>query len=395
MSTSVASSWFLPDEEFEVVTSDYVFCKRTAAVIQLELDVIDKMEFPCKNVEPNFCAQMEVLSRVFFHARSGGGLLIYSDAHKEEPNRWQAALQKRSKEPLRESLPDELEEVEQRMIECMRDEEDYPPESEGGPPDPYFRMMFNRQAPDARDAQMSPAFLDLLISAETTRVQGNMLTICSGQSHTLHPRPVMLLIGAIINLWATDGKRKTGLAYAYDFAKRTVIIKPFSYEGGQHPLRKSWFEKSTKDKAYTCQRVEDFVKSDLKAGARDPFTPEMSILLWAKYQVGAWLTHHTDALDIPEEDVEALEKQLDTLRADLVATDFPALKDRSIPCPERFYIINGLRCGLQCQEGVMREVAVAAKKDGQDVLADNMVKYFERCVNGLKQIAERPDMPLK
>ena len=222
--TSTAEKWFVPDDKYKLSNQDYVFCRARAKLVQNVVERFNDMEIPVPYVTYDAFSQKLTLAAAFFHTEDAGGSLIFADVHEDE-KLWQKILEDRAKEPLLDEPSDDHKKYVQEFIEHLMESSEADPESAGGPSDKELhKMAIDRSCYGALD----PEYVGYLLEKRKSAYQRSLLQHLSGQDRVHKPRPVMLLIGALIDPWLSDPQHKAGIAMGYDFATNRIILKSFS-----------------------------------------------------------------------------------------------------------------------------------------------------------------------
>ncbi|MCJ1383230.1 hypothetical protein MMC17_006868 [Xylographa soralifera] len=389
--TSTSAQWFIPDDKYKLSNQDYVFCKARAREIKNAVERFDDIKFPVPYENEDAFSQALALEATFFHRDRAGGTLIFADAHEEDEKRWQEVMEDRAKEPLLDEPTEHVRNTKQEFIDHIRECSEGKAESEGGPPDNILRQMVLYRV---QHGAVDPEFVDYLLEERKSDYQKSLLIDLSGQGLLQKPRPVMLLIGALINPWVSTPQRKTGIAMGYDFATDKLIIKSFSFDTDQHPFAQSWFAKESENGFYLSQTPEKFAASEPSVGEETSNPKQSNDILMAKYLVSIWVDYHADTLELPEEVVQNLLDSMDIIKRDLTGMLLPEEETKPSK-PDIVYEFAAMRRELQHEENNLRSLAAEAKEEGHTVAAENMAKFFEMSVKALKEMTENPDAPLK
>ncbi|MCJ1439274.1 hypothetical protein MMC27_008666 [Xylographa pallens] len=388
--TATAEKWFVPDDKYKLGNQDYVCCLARANLVQNVVDRFNDMEVPIPYVTHDAFSQKLALAATLFHTHDAGGSLIFADAHGEDEKLWQKILEDIAKEQLLDE-PSESHKINmQEFIEHSRKCSKANLESAGGPSGKELRKMaIHRSYYGALD----PEYVGYLLEKRKSDYQRSLLQHLSGQDLVHKPRPVMLLIGAIVDPWLSTTQRKTGIAMGYDFATDKIIIKSFSFDLAQHPFAQCWFVRESENSFYLSQTPEEFAASDLFVAEETSNPKQSNDILIAKYIVGIWVEYHAETLKISKEVVENLQASMDMIKRDQTGILLPEEKIQS-PKPDIVYEFAAMHRELQQEEDHLRSLAARAKKEGCTVAAENMAKFFEMSVTALKEITENPDAPL-
>ncbi|MCJ1399903.1 hypothetical protein MMC11_003106 [Xylographa trunciseda] len=389
--TSTAAKWFVPHDEYNFSTQDYVFCKAPATLVQNIMERFDDTEFPVPHETQDAFSQALAMRIPFFQPCDSAGNLIFADAHEEDETHWQQVVEDRVKEPLLDEPTERVRKTKQDFIEHVRECSETKAEGEGGPSDEALFLMV---AYRARNGALDPELVGYLLEKRKSDYQKSLLIWISGQERIPKPRPVMLLIDALVDPRMSTPQRKTGIAMGYDFATDRLIIKSFSFNAGQHPFAQSWFAEESDNGFYLSQTPEEFAASQLFFGKETSNPEQSNNILMAKYLVGMWVEFYAETLEISEEAVENLLSSMDHIRRDQTGMLLPEMEIKPLKL-NIVYECADMRCELQRKEDRLRWIAVEAKEKGHAVAAENMAKFFEMTVKALKEMEEDPDAPLK
>ena len=391
MSSPTAQRWFVSDDEYDTATEDYVFCNMRADVVAEEIALLDEINWDCQNVAKNFFTEAVSRADRFLPRFTYGARLMFADAHLQDPENWQGILKEKAKKPILEELPEDIMKAKDILCETLRkyvmtfEGDDTPSEDEF---DSFIRQRYQLGVIDSQAVHH-------LIKQNGTAEQEATLAFLSGQGRMHERRPVLLFLDAIVDTWASTDQRKSGVASAYDLKTDSIIIKSFTYSKGQHPFTKSWFEKESEDAYYFQQHTSDFAASVFKPSEEHDNSRQTNFLNVAKYLAGLWVRHFWQAFGISEEVSKSMKDQLKSLHKQLCLIEPLPSKPLEDLAPEVVYEFNQMRCELLWDEDQLRDIAVDAMKNGNKIAAENMVKFFERSVRDLKQLAEHPETPLE
>ncbi|MCJ1475641.1 hypothetical protein MMC13_004304 [Lambiella insularis] len=378
-----SSKWFVPTDEYNIATSDYTFCRQSAVVMQNRISSFNDWIFPREQAFQDYFTQMTMLSEAFLpFPGEGDALLLYADAPDTDPKHWQSILRDLSKKPQLKDTPEHLRKAEHVLHKAVRTELKLPLEKDGGPSDKEVRGMVEHHCQTGHLDAMLVAFV---IGKQGAPLHKELLTILSGQDRSPKPRPTILYIGSVIDVVASTPKAKSGLACMYDFSKREVIIKQFSFEMGQPP-------KNSTDYYYLRQPAGDFAKAILKDTPSLSDSSKTDLVNLARYLLGDWVECHGKALDLSEEGVKHLDEDLTKIRKTLEEKKVPDVKPNK-PTPGVPLEFKHMRWALQYEEANLRDIAVEAKEAGLTVAAENLAKYYDKTIKNLKQLAEHPNEP--
>ena len=396
MPCPTARRWFVPDEEYYLVSEDYTVVDKCAYIIQTLT-----YRFTTANDDPtteydNYNDYMRYHPRWFLEITHGNAALVYADVNRANPEHKATVHDINTQKPWLETEEKETEEAGKGPIKFVRDNLFH--ESDDATVDVY---KYNDEEAMAetmsfiRHVGVPDQLINYIISLKDANAKLETLRILSGQKLHRKPRPVMILINMLGNM-DQDG----GWCIGYDFVRNLLIIKSFNIKEDQHPLDKSWFKKPPRDDLYYSASPHDFTKALVLELSSDRTGDREGFNLVVSYLAGKWIRSCKNELEISEELCADLQKALDAMKTELKEEQFPKMGNESeipervkINVVQRDWVVQ--RHGLLEDEDVSRDLAIRAKEDGFDISANNLAKYFERTVKELEAFAKDPEVPLE
>ena len=397
MSSQTAARWFVPDDEYYRGTDDYLFCLQGSGEVKsLFRRLEDRDDLP----EDNLTVYEYMKSWGLWYSNKGGnGCLIYADAKDRDIKERENFIRARAKIPLLDELPEDLQEVDKQLIKWVyknemedltsqEDSEDLSAEEKS-----IARHIIKRQT---GRGFICSNLIDYVVMQDDSRIRTDLLTLLSGQGYIQTPRPTILLIAVVDDVFTAPGPRQKGVVTAYDMVKEVFITRSYAFDRNQYVFAESWSSKDSEDGFYACDTAKSFV-SGLPA-PDSVATADKSALLkfYIQRMVCKWLQKHKEVFKFSEENVTRLQKHAAAVKEFLKSQKVPALEQHVLA--EKSDVIMDLSALLEqveLMEDHLRDMAVRAKEDGLATTADNLAKHFDKTVRDLTQMVEHPELPLQ
>jgi hypothetical protein len=254
MTSSTVSRWFAPNHEFYASLEDYAVVRASSTYIR---EAKTHADTGCNRIgyrNPNFADMITTSTTNPCYSFAIPGQLLYADVDEENPNHKADVYGRIAKEDPLEAESDRVKAVRTHLLEHVTTEwfeSEIPPapteEEEGGFTDRKWRakMMLGELL---QDGEIDDTIIGYLMRAETETEKEDLLNILSGQTRRRTRRPVLMLIDMFDSMQTTEMGVTKGWVIGYDFLDDNLIIKPFLSTPDRHPLGGSWYGKGPADK---------------------------------------------------------------------------------------------------------------------------------------------------
>lgn len=407
--SSTVDRWFVPDEEYYRFVEDYAIVHHSAKSICNDIDECDGDPARFTNANDTFMSEYRHNGADFVQCYEFAiqGQLVYADvddedlAHKEKfYGEWAREIPIEKNEKTTEKTKKVMEDLMKACADEWFSEEDFPHGDEDND------VMSKRKAWALHDLHalvrrglLEAPIVTQILTAKTTQDKEDILNFMSGQNRRPTKRPVLVLLHMVDSRQTTEVGETTGWVIGYDFIKELLVIKPFVAKGGNHPLGGKWHGDVAQDGVSFSGTPREFAKLYAELGKTvDAGIKEDGFKLLVHTLAAGWIGKSGTALETAygadfQADLAAIKEAMTNVKKAMKEIKFPAVEKEKkhawVVGP--FYRMLSV---MKFEEDMVRDAAVIAKEQGDDKVAQNAAKLYERIYKQITAFNKNPSMDL-
>ncbi|KAL8746005.1 MAG: hypothetical protein Q9190_001931 [Brigantiaea leucoxantha] len=393
MSCETAKRWFVPDAEYDAMTEDYALVNKPAVSIQRTIKNCNNGEYFALDLPPQPDPPetfADLLNRNLSHPCypfASDMNLVYMDVDEADPSHKQSILNRIVEEPDLEEESETTKAMRKNVVSQLAAK--YSEKYAEGEEDQLELEEYHEELLEDTRGYVAGAICKLLVATKDANEKTEILNMISGQTKRKTKRPVMALVAMIENGKKEPG-RTEGWRIGYDFVLEQIHVKPFTSANGDHPLSLRWEKDSWEGKPCFCGTPAEFVDAYIEFGDSvaskdsDSISEEEAYTMLVYLRVMNFILNYLKGASSPE----AIEKARET--GDNI---YKAMKNKKgafeMFLASEAHCLSALKemqAILENQEDALRDDAVKAKADGNDVLAEEAAQLFEDTLERLKSL---------
>ncbi|MCJ1468651.1 hypothetical protein MMC07_007280 [Pseudocyphellaria aurata] len=408
-----ADRWFVPDQVYKKLISDYAVVAKSTSVVREQ--ILSTNESPhISNALDSFMSEYDRVYGEPCYEFDVDGRLVYADVDDEDPAH-KERIYKWAKE-----IP--IEQESEKTIAAKKKILDAWVEgflTEGIGREEWTREGLEQYAKHNLKLLTSwgvlsyPQLVSEILKAKSLESKKEILAVMSDQIGRPTKRPVMLLIKMIDSKQTTKIGETEGWVIGYDFIKELLVIKPFFsreisrplryHREISHPLGGKWHGEVAQDGVSFSGTLQEFVKAYIELGkAVDAGSPidadsQDDRFKMLVHTVAAQWIREFGALEAVygsdfHDDLLAINDATKKIDKAMVNIKFPVVEKNDSDAGQPFESILGI---VQSEEANLRNFAIAAREKGEEKIAQNTAKLYDRIEKLLKAFNDNPSTDLE
>ena len=436
MSCPTAARWFVDDKEYYAKESDYALVDCSRKFVSHEIH--EGNNESRSNYEADSISFRDLLQLYPCYDFADPGRLLWADVDDTKPEHksevWKVLAEAKDEDHLEDYklVWNELKPILAKNYGDYDESDKDNDSSSASLASDDARQILDEHIYDGRIAKR---LLSLILEHfKDGDKRQRLFELFTSRGGSTIKRPVMILVGMVDSMQNPNPGEKSGYAIGYDMLRDNIICKPFFSDKDHHPLASSWYAdfpvKYPNDKIHfvksTKTFVEDFIKQsdeltlDLKNGKLKEL-PQIEVdgeligdfdldisnkesyayLLTTMTVTAEFIKHHWDGL--VGSNPEATEADTPTLLDKFCSaiTNIKKVLSRMVVpvvvSTEKQHkqvclcAVEEIEWQLEEQEDYFRRAAITAKKQGQEKIAENAARLYEKIMGQLRAFNEDPE----
>lgn len=389
------NDWFAPDHEFRLLKNDYAVVNQSASSVLSETLTVN--EVSCSDMQPNetFGTLLAGLKYDTCYEFSYPTRLLFADVDDTNPAHREKVYGKWAKETPLKQASEKSTAVQKALVQDLVTKWHASASFKGYETQEQHEEWVREGLQIAIDYNegLDKHILAHLLTAKTADDKAELLTFLSGQSKHPTQRPVLVLVGMIDSEQSTEAGKTEGWVIGHDIVQNKLIIKPFVSQPGKHPLGGKWYGPVADDGVSCTGTPHDFAAAYIALSQSPSPTPQTAFRLLVHTVAAKYLRLNHTALSTPHplpialpDAIKAAKHVLATIpfRAQTKPAPEPPADDPAAAAATAAAVVVAIepfrfmQNWLEMEEAVVRDAAVGAKEMGEDKVATNTARVYER-----------------